>query len=570
MASPVVLSPYPLSLEDRVCFDEMLGATPAFLSVGELRRLPVSQMIGRLRSSGAELCVIAIPDQPSAALRPLLHTLAAVTRFRRVDVVGPDHRRVRLTRRTVPRSAAAVLAASLDNLRTLHVARFELAALRAGERTELAMGNGPEVLYVNANLSLGLRVGGSVGHMAGVANALAAAGHQVHLASLAVPSLLNGGVRVVPLLPPATLAPPFEDNSYRFSRVVVSQLRPRLTRHWTRFIYQRLTVANYSGVVLSRQAGVPLVLEYNGSEAWSAMHWGTPLRHHRLAVAAEDASLKHAHVVVTVSRVLRDELEERGVAPERIVCYPNCVDPALFDPDRVSKSEMSRLRADLGIPDDAIVVAFVGTFGRWHGVDVLASTIRRFATAEDHWLAQRRVRFLLVGDGLLAGEVDAVLASDLRCAQFVIRTGAIPQQDVPTVLASADIVVSPHVPNPDGSRFFGSPTKLFEYMAAERAILASDLEQIGEVLQPSLQARQPPEGEPGPQAPELAVLSEPGNVDDLICGLRFLVEHPGWRRALGANARSRALQRYTWSDHVAAILERLLEVVPSSAKLASV
>jgi hypothetical protein len=56
-------------------------------------------------------------------------------------------------------------------------------------------------------------------------------------------------------------------------------------------------------------------------------------------------------------------------------------------------------------------------------------------------------------------------------------------------------------------------------------------------------------------------------VDELVCGLRFLVEHPRWRRTLGANARSRVLQRYTWGDHVAAILERLHEVVRAPATL---
>ncbi len=58
------------------------------------------------------------------------------------------------------------------------------------------------------------------------------------------------------------------------------------------------------------------------------------------------------------------------------------------------------------------------------------------------------------------------------------------QSEAPTYLAISDIVVSPTVPNPDGSPFFGSPTKLFEYMAMGKPIVASDLDQIGEVLTP--------------------------------------------------------------------------------------
>ena len=47
---------------------------------------------------------------------------------------------------------------------------------------------------------------------------------------------------------------------------------------------------------------------------------------------------------------------------------------------------------------------------------------------------------------------------------------------------ACDILLSPHVPMSDGSEFFGSPTKLFEYMAMGKAIVASRLGQIADVL----------------------------------------------------------------------------------------
>ncbi len=103
--------------------------------------------------------------------------------------------------------------------------------------------------------------------------------------------------------------------------------------------------------------------------------------------------------------------------------------------------------------------------------------------------------------------------------------------------------MSPHIPNADGSRFFGSPTKLFEYMAAGKAIVASDLDQIGEVL-----------------ADGAAVLVEPGSVDSLVRALRELAGDPERRATLGRAARERVLARYTWRHHVRAILDRLGEL----------
>ena len=61
-------------------------------------------------------------------------------------------------------------------------------------------------------------------------------------------------------------------------------------------------------------------------------------------------------------------------------------------------------------------------------------------------------------------------------------TGLVEQEEGPEYLAACDILASPHVPNADGSPFFGSPTKLFEYMAMGKAIVASNLDQIGETL----------------------------------------------------------------------------------------
>jgi ubiquinone/menaquinone biosynthesis C-methylase UbiE len=98
------------------------------------------------------------------------------------------------------------------------------------------------------------------------------------------------------------------------------------------------------------------------------------------------------------------------------------------------------------------------------------------------------------------------------------------------------------------SKFFGSPTKVFEYMAVGAGIVASDLEQIGQVLSPSLG---PDDAERGAVvADERAVLCAPGNVGQFVQAVTALVRQPEMAEALGRNAR-RAAAHYSWERHVA-------------------
>jgi glycosyltransferase involved in cell wall biosynthesis len=312
----------------------------------------------------------------------------------------------------------------------------------------------------------------------------------------------------------------------RFIAVVhklMAKKRPRL-------LYQRHGRFLFAGALLSRWMGIPLVLEYNASEDWMAKHWD-PARFTPWLRLCERVSVKAASLIVVVSNPLKQQLMEIGVPAERILVNPNAVDPEWFHPNCGG----AKLRQDLGIQTEEVVVCFVGTFSYWHGVGVLEQAIRSLMNRTQR--AGCLLKFLLVGDGPLAPQLRNALDPYVRSG-LVTFTGAIAHKSVRVYLDAADILVSPHVPMPGGRSFFGSPTKLFEYMAMGKAIAASALDQIADVLEHA----------------RTALLVKPGDPWELAEAIQRLAADERLRAELGRNARETALSRHTWRQNARRVL----------------
>jgi glycosyltransferase involved in cell wall biosynthesis len=556
MNRPVALLPYPPSAGLREKLEAELGEEPDYVNLAEIGRLRSFATVRSLRRYRGRPAIVVIEDEASESAIPVLHAVAAAAGASAVELFRTDGSRRRMRAGELVRGVLGSIAATaMWSLAGHRRTRRTLERLAAVPRRNERRSEARRVLYLNSNLWFGLKAGGSVAHVAGVVNGFLEHGYEVDLFGPGETPLVDDAVRVHKLQAPSPLALRQEANVQRFQeRAVVEVARHGLPPY--AFLYQRNSIGSYAGVAASRRFATPLVLEYNGSEVWTAKRWGHGLRYEDLALLAEETSLKHAALIVTVSDVLREELIERGVPAERVVMHPNGVDADRYSPTLLDDGERVALRARHGIAPGALVVGFIGTFGQWHGVDVLARAVVQLAKDDPAFFAEHRLHFLLVGDGLRMTEVDGILRGE-AVAEHVTLTGLVPQTEGGRYLAASDILLSPHVPNPDGSRFFGSPTKLFEYMATGRAIVASELEQIGEVLSPGLRVGELPAAPPDASSPEVAVLARPGDVEELVAGIRWIVEQPAWRETLGSNARACVLQRYTWRHHVDAILARL-------------
>jgi glycosyltransferase involved in cell wall biosynthesis len=384
-------------------------------------------------------------------------------------------------------------------------------------------------------LAFGLRSGGSLAHIAGVLNHLDEfTGKPVFLSTDIIPTAKKD-LEAYIILPKKEFWDFKELPSLQFNNIFEQKAQEYLRDKKVSFIYQRYSINNYCGVKLAWLYNVPFILEYNGPEIWIHRHWGRSLKYEKLSEHVELLNLKAADIVVVVSQAMKDELLVRGIDAEKILVNPNGVDPDRYSPN----VDGSGVRHQYHL-DGKLVIGFIGTFGKWHGAEILAEAFGKFLQTYPDY--KERVLLFMIGDGITMPVVKRNI-DKFTIKESCILTGLIPQEEGPKHLAACDILVASHKPNPDGTPFFGSPTKLFEYMAMGKGIVASDLNQIGEVLRHD----------------HTAWLVKPGDVESLMEGLKVLVDDRVRRNRLGQAARNEVVAKYTWREHTRKIIEKLKE-----------
>lgn len=415
--------------------------------------------------------------------------------------------------------------------RAVSVAKEKLASLEGKMRTR-SQPRLPtheakiSVAYLRTTPAPGTQPGGATSHINGVVKGLLRLGASITFVSNdSVAGLDTGSVRFQQFPPEPDVMPRSAFDIYNGQLFSVEATK-FLASSRPDLIYQRYVRFSWAGVEASLATGAPLFLEYNGSEVWIGKNWDRT-EQLELLERYEMLNLNAATRIFVISEVEKSNLLERGVRAEKIDVNPNAVDPDEFRPGIGGDLE----RKSLGVAENETLAGFVGSFGPWHGVEALAAAIALIPR-------DLAIRFLMVGDGSLRPEVERRLR-DSGDLDRVLWTGVVSHKRVPVLLDACDILISPHVPFADGSEFFGSPTKLFEYMAMGKGIVASRLGQIGEVLTDG----------------ETAILTEPGNAAELSDAIQKLARDRQLRERLGSAARQAAVERHTWKHNANRILE---------------
>jgi len=262
-------------------------------------------------------------------------------------------------------------------------------------------------------------------------------------------------------------------------------------------------LAGLAGCWFARRSGVPFVLEVRDLWPDSIVAVGAlpDAAVIRLLGRLERYLYRQADHVVVVTRSFRSALVNRGVSEDRITFLPNGVD--WTDLPQPSVAERGALRRDLGL-DEAFIVAWVGTLGLAHRVEVLVEAARR--------IPDEGVHFVIVGTGAEAERIEEA-ARDLPHVHLVGRR---PREEALRLLHAADAAVV-HLRRTPAFREV-LPSKMFEAMAVGCPILLGVEGEAADLLETS----------------GAGIAFEPENVDALLTELLRLKSEPALRQRLSA------------------------------------
>lgn len=282
-----------------------------------------------------------------------------------------------------------------------------------------------------------------------------------------------------------------------------------------------------------RRLGIPVVIELNSPNRDS-----DKVRYYRLPFFVKLFSPGHALALADGLFAVSDEisapLRKTVDAGKPVVTIPNGVDIKRFDP----ALSPFPVRQKLGIPEDRVVFGFVGSFAPWHGVDLL---IDAFCTLLKESLP---VHLLLVGqtNPQWQNQIDRLSSTEL--APHVSLAGFVSPHDIPPYLAAMDVTMLPNQAD------YCSPLKLFEYMAMARPTVSVNIKPVAVTMENNKEGLLFPVG-------DLAALTK---------HMRDLATHSEKRRTLGAAARVRMQQEFTWRHNAERIFSLLEHAYARASK----
>lgn len=236
----------------------------------------------------------------------------------------------------------------------------------------------------------------------------------------------------------------------------------------------------------------------------------------KLMVLFEKLNFKSANVVISTNNSYRDIAISRGGKKSEDIFVvrsgPDLNRLTVMPPDPKWKNGRDHM------------VGYVGVMGDQEGIDLLLE-----AAAKIVFEHKRNVQFCLVGGGPALDDLKK-MTDDLKLTDHVTFTGRAPDEELFSVLSSADVCVNPDRVNPMNDQ--STMNKILEYMAFSKPIVQFEVR----------------EGRYSAQ--EASLYAEPNNTDDMAGKILSLIDDPAKSAEMGTYGRNRVETELSWDHQV--------------------
>ena len=282
----------------------------------------------------------------------------------------------------------------------------------------------------------------------------------------------------------------------------------------------RLDAFRISAALLAKLLKLPALVEADGAMSYEWLNFQNNIKLYKSwLILIERICLEWSSYIFVQSNVTESYyINLYPSIKHKITVITNAADP-----QSVSRNDHTQIRQEMHIPENGIVCGFLGSLHFWHGTDTLFYIINQLVPANPN------LYFVFIGSGGIFADKVQQSCAGYSWSDRVIFIRYVDHEKIPSYLNIIDIAIAPY---PNKYLFYYSPMKIFEYMAAAKAVLTTPVGQIKELII---------DGQNG-------LFFNPDELTDLSDKLQLLIDSPELRKLLGENASAMINKGYTWKE----------------------
>lgn len=237
--------------------------------------------------------------------------------------------------------------------------------------------------------------------------------------------------------------------------------------------------------------------------------------------------------ITVLTKQMKNKIAEVGISGDKILVSPDAVDLSIFDIN-ISKQEA---RKQLGLPKDKFLLGYTGSLKTKDMDKGVADILKALKSLGED------LKFVAVGGNEREIKYYEKLARENNVDSRVKFLERVTPERLAVYQKAFDILMMPF-PKTEHFSYYMSPLKMFEYMAAKRPILTTDLPTIREVLDETM-----------------AYLAEPNNPESIVRGVKYIMAKAESEEM--SQAAYNEVKKYTWQKRA----ENILNFTKKSVKI---